>query len=184
MVGAARALVAGVALATLVGCGGSTSAGVSTSTSSSSSTSTSTTTASTLLAPTTGATAPPVTAHPATTTHATTATTRALPVTTVNLTVSDDGRTVTVAPGSTIVVVFDQTRWTLPPPAGTALHQQGVVTTPAKCVPGGVCGTTSGTYLAVAAGTAMITASRNYCGEAITCNGQKVSFAVDVVVNG
>jgi hypothetical protein len=99
--------------------------------------------------------------------------------------VSDDGRTVTVARGSTIVVVFDQTRWTLPPPGGTALHQQEVVTTPAaKCIPGGVCGTTSGTYLAVAAGTAVITASRTVCGEAITCNGQKVSFAVDVVITG
>lgn len=174
-----RALVAGVALTALVGCGGSSSAGVSTTTSTSSSTSSTSTTLTTLLAPTTATTAPRTT-----TTHPSTATTRALTATTVNLTVSDDGRTVPVARGSTIVVVFDQTRWTFPPPAGTALQQQGVVTTPARCVPGGVCGTTTATYRAVGDGTAVITASRTVCGEAITCNGQKVSFSVNVVVTG
>ena len=106
---------------------------------------------------------------------------------TVPLNDSDDGTTVRVKVGSTIVVVLNTTFWGFPaPPSPAVLRQVGgvtMVTVPLhSCVPGGGCGTTSATYQAVGLGQAQITASRTSCGEALLCTGKAGSYAVQVVV--
>ncbi len=80
---------------------------------------------------------------------------------TIHLVDSDNGTTVRVVKGTTIVVALSSTYWMFPaPPNAAVLQMVGAVTTmPAPigtCVPGGGCGTVSVTYTAVGAGQATI----------------------------
>ena len=118
---------------------------------------------------------------------ATTTTTTAVSPETVQLANKDDGTTVRVTKGTTIVVTLSSTYWKFPNPPNAAVLQPvgGVVTTPGApnaCVPGGGCGTVSVTYKAVGAGQAQITASRTTCGEALACTGSSGMFSVQVIV--
>jgi len=69
------------------------------------------------------------------------------------------------------------------------LQQVGAVTTTPSnpCIPLGGCGTVSVSYTAVAAGSAMITASRPTCGPSTPCgtgtSANTNSYRVEVVVS-
>ncbi len=176
------ALVTGLVVVASAGCGAGTA------TKTLATTSTMVTTTSTTLSPDTsssGATTPTtVGRHTATTT----ATTRPAPRSgTIQLTDRDDGTTVSVTKGTTIVVVLNSTYWKFPnPPNPAVVQQQGdvVVTAapPGTCIPGGGCGTSSVTSIAVGIGSAQISASRTTCGEAMLCTGKAGSYSVQIVV--
>jgi hypothetical protein len=105
------------------------------------------------------------------------------------LTDADDGKSITVRKGTTIVVVLNSTYWMFASSSnpGVLQPQGDPVTAPAPvgtCVPGGGCGTVSITYRAVGDGQATIAASRTSCGEAMTCTGKAGSYSVQVVVTG
>lgn len=66
------------------------------------------------------------------------------------------------------------------------LRQDGpTVTLPGpRCVPGGGCKPVMTLFTALQAGSAVITASRTSCGEAMACVGDQGSFEVTVTVTG
>ncbi|MGH9125539.1 MAG: hypothetical protein ACRDZ8_12550 [Acidimicrobiales bacterium] len=99
---------------------------------------------------------------------------------------TDNGATIHVVTGTTVLAVLDSLYWTFSPtsppgiltPAGNP-----VPVTVAGCVPGEGCGTVTATYTATSAGTAIIAASRTSCGEARSCTGNEGRYSVTVVVN-
>src|SRR5262249_28849687 len=105
---------------------------------------------------------------------------------TVAVTDADNGRTVTVAPGDRLTVTLGSTYWTFSGSSNAAvLRQVGQpVASPGTCPPGGGGGQVSGTFTAVQAGRADVTASRSSCGEALSCTGGAGSYRVTVVVGG
>lgn len=144
---------------------------------------TSTTTTSTTFTTTVPSSTVPTPATPVLTVHPTVPTTAAVRMT---LDESAAGTTVTVRPGTQIVVVLHSTYWMFPTkPDPAILMQVGALayapTMP--CIPGGGCGTVSATFQAVRAGQALISASRTSCGEAMGCTGNQGSFTVTVVIS-
>jgi len=153
-------------------------------------TTTSTTTSTTISSTTSVATTESTTGstRPTTVTAPTTTTVAGTPGT-IRLADAENGKTVTVTRGTTIVVVLNSTYWTFPtaPDAAVLQQQGGSTVTPAPvgtCVPGGGCGTASVTYKVVGAGRSQVTASRTTCGEAMGCVGNAGSYAVQIVVAG
>lgn len=102
------------------------------------------------------------------------------------LTDADNGRTVTIAPGGRVVVQLGSTYWTFDAPSNpSVLAAQGAQQTascPVKGLPGSGCGTATVTYAAAASGTAVVSAQRTTCGEAMLCPSGQGSFRVTVVV--
>jgi hypothetical protein len=95
--------------------------------------------------------------------------------------------TVTVARGSTITVVLHSTYWTIDPPGGPVLVAAGPQTyAPGQgcgaTVPGSGCGAVTLVVRAAAAGTAVITANRTSCGEALRCTPDQSTWRVTVRV--
>jgi hypothetical protein len=123
-------------------------------------------------------------------TTTTTSTTRpAATAVTKRLTETDDGTSISVAKGSTIIVVLSSTYWTYSTATNPSVLTRvaGPTTSPAhmgSCVPGAGCGTVSVTYRAVGVGHAQITASRTTCGEALACSGKAGAYAVQMMVTG
>jgi LPXTG-motif cell wall-anchored protein len=95
---------------------------------------------------------------------------------------ADKGKTVTAHPGDTIVVTLGATAWTIDPAQGAALTSQGEQTAAVTRPGPGAPGTTTRRYLAVAAGTATIKASRVSCGEALKCSPEQGAFTVTINV--
>ena len=102
---------------------------------------------------------------------------------------ADNGHTVRLAVGDTLVVTLTSTYWqfrTTAPPS--VLHLVSSQITPAttqngnRCVPGQGCGTNIATFLAATAGQATVAAARTTCGEAMLCTGGQGSFTLTVVV--
>lgn len=101
---------------------------------------------------------------------------------TVTVKDSDKGTTVSAHPGDTIVVTLGSTAWTIDAAKGAAITTQGEQTV-AVTRPGvGAPGTTSRRYLAVATGSATISASRLSCGEALKCSPEQGAFSVTIAV--
>ncbi len=104
----------------------------------------------------------------------------------MHLTEADNGRSVTVARGTTVQLVLGSTYWTVAPlPDGSVLRAAGApVVAPAigHCVAGQGCGTVTSTWIAVAPGSVTVTAGRTVCGEALACGPQQRSFRVVVTV--
>jgi hypothetical protein len=193
-----RVLAAAAALSLLLlgGCGSSTrtktaaDAGASTTTTTAPATTTTTAAAATttVTAPATTRPSGTTVTTPASRGTVTTATTQA-PARggTVQVGDKDNGMTVRVRIGSTVVVVLNSTYWGFASPSNGAVVRQvgGVTTVPAPigtCVVGGGCGTVSATYQAVAVGQSEISASRTTCGEALQCTGGAGSYSLQVVV--
>ena len=144
----------------------------------------------------TGATEPaspsasPAVATDTASTSTTTPSARPSPVpSTVEVTESDNGHTVTLRPGDTLVAVLHSTYWQFDPPSNPAvLRSEGrPVTSPApmgSCVPGGGCGTVTAHYQALSPGRSTVSAGRTSCGEALRCTGDAGSWSVTVVVSG
>ena len=97
----------------------------------------------------------------------------------------DNGGTVSVAVGDVVIVRLSADNWTIAPSTNAAVLR----TTGAqrqrrdpRCVPGGTCGTTRASFTALQQGSAVLSASRNYCGEAILCTPATDSWSVTVQV--
>ena len=99
---------------------------------------------------------------------------------------ADNGHTITLQTGQLLHVSLSSTYWTLADSSDpNVLRERGtpvVSPQPSACVPGAGCGTASAVYVAVAAGTAHVTASRTSCGEAMGCTGSSGSWSLTVVV--
>jgi hypothetical protein len=103
--------------------------------------------------------------------------------------VSDNanGRSVRLCPGQTIVLRLHSTYW-----EGIASTDVGVLRQlgptrvqlagASACVPGAGCGTLTTRFLAMAHGTARITAHRRLCGEDVECAPSQQVFTLTVVV--
>ncbi len=110
------------------------------------------------------------------------------PASTTELTEADNGRTVTVAVGATVTLVLHNIYWQVQdsskPSVLTMVGRpvySGAGTI--KCIPGTGCGTVTATFKAVAQGSALISASRSSCGEALQCTGGAGKFEVTVAVS-
>ncbi len=113
-------------------------------------------------------------------------------VRTVTLDEKANGSTVKVGVGDTVVVELHSTSWSaVASSASTALGQSGKPVTLAptasaspscRPLPGSGCGTVATTFVAHAAGSAQLTASRTQCGEARACPSDQRSFAVTVQI--
>lgn len=103
---------------------------------------------------------------------------------------AQNGQTITLQPGQTLIVKLSTTYWTIQGSSNAqALVSTGApVASPASlnsCHYGGCTaqgGTTSETFRAVAPGTATVTASRTTCGEAMGCVGATGQYALTVEV--
>ncbi|MFD1661696.1 hypothetical protein ACFSL4_26730 [Streptomyces caeni] len=94
------------------------------------------------------------------------------------------GTTVRVPTGTRVVVRLHSTYWSTP--AGSdprVLAPAGAGTTPAgTCRPGGGCGVSSAEFTARRSGTALVTARRDSCGEAMRCSPGQGRYEVTVTV--
>jgi hypothetical protein len=107
------------------------------------------------------------------------------------VTVSSDhanGRTFHVKVGERLNLILSSTYWQLRGNSAPAvLRQEGSATPlprPSTCpkIPGLGCTPVRTSFLAVAPGTAVITASRTTCGEALGCAPDQRHFRVTIVV--
>lgn len=96
----------------------------------------------------------------------------------------DNGHTVDVNFGDTIVVVLHSTYWTFAVPQ-TVLQPIGLPQpSPSSCgVTGGGCGTVTSTYNAGHVGETTLHAHRDSCGEAVRCTGSNADWSVTVRVS-
>ena len=89
-------------------------------------------------------------------------------------------------PGDTLVVTLASTYWTVQPASDPAvIDEMGsalIVPRIGGCVPGGGCGTVTATFVAHTHGTALLTATRTTCGEALLCQGGAGRFSLTVTV--
>jgi hypothetical protein len=98
---------------------------------------------------------------------------------------AQNGRSVTLHQGQTLVVTLASTYWSFQGSSNPkVLALVGTpVATPGSCSPpGSGCGTVSQTFRAVGAGTAQVTASRVSCGEALRCTGSAGHYQLTVQV--
>lgn len=100
---------------------------------------------------------------------------------------ASNGRTVKLAVGDKLELILGSSYWNFGgSSAPGVLHQMGVpvlVKTTKVCVPGGGCQPKKATFRALKPGTAVITAHRVSCGEALACAASKRDFKLTVVVS-
>lgn len=99
---------------------------------------------------------------------------------------NQNGKSVTMHPGQTLLVTLGSTYWTIQGSSDSQVLApvDKAVTTPQSCSapPGSGCGTVSQEFRAVRAGTAQVTASRVSCGEAMRCVGPAGQYQLTVQV--
>ncbi len=99
---------------------------------------------------------------------------------------NQNGKSVTMHPGQTLLVTLGSTYWTIQGSSDSLVLApvDKAVTTPQSCSapPGSGCGTVSQEFRAVRAGTAQVTASRVSCGEAMRCVGPAGQYQLTVQV--
>ena len=104
----------------------------------------------------------------------------------VTATDKDNGTTIAAKVGNRVDVVLGSTYWMFAPASDASvlslLGTPVVDAQPNGCVPGQGCGTTTASYDAVAPGTAVVSASRTSCGEAMRCTGTAGSYRVTITV--
>lgn len=102
----------------------------------------------------------------------------------VEVTDADNGQTITVSIGTIVDVVFSADNWNIQPSSNPAVLAMsgGPVQHQTQCIPGGTCGTTTAEFVAKQTGTATISATRTYCGEAIRCQPSTDTRTVGVTV--
>ena len=99
---------------------------------------------------------------------------------------SQNGKSVTMRPGQTLLVTLGSTYWTIQGSSDSQVLApvDKAVTSPQSCSapPGSGCGTVSQEFRAVSPGTAQVTASRVSCGEAMRCVGPAGQYQLTVQV--
>ena len=96
-----------------------------------------------------------------------------------------DGGRVSLRRGQKLRLVLHSTYWqvkSVSAPAVLRLVGGPVVTPKPGCVPGQGCGTVTVTYVAKANGSAVVSAGRTSCGEAMRCTGDAGRFRLTVLV--
>jgi len=101
---------------------------------------------------------------------------------------SANGKTVRVSVGERLELILASTYWQVNPSSAPAvLRQDGgtiLLPRPSDCptTPGLGCVPEQMTYVALKSGTAVITASRTTCGEALRCGPDQSHFRLTVIV--
>jgi hypothetical protein len=114
--------------------------------------------------------------------------TTALPVTRT-VTYRANGTAIVLHVGEVVRVLLGSTYWTIRGSSNTAvLAAAGPVEHVAQgsdssCVPGAGCGSVSQSFVARAAGRAVVSAHRVICGEAMACSPAQQDFTLTVVVS-
>lgn len=112
------------------------------------------------------------------------------PARTVQVDESNNGQALSLRPGDHLTVVLHSTYWKFNPPSDpTVISADGP---PAyagggpKCggPPGSGCGTVTARYTAVRTGSAVVSAGRTTCGEALRCSPAQSRWSVKVTVAG
>ncbi|MDH6123735.1 hypothetical protein [Kitasatospora sp. GP82] len=96
-----------------------------------------------------------------------------------------DRTTVRVAVGTGVRIDLHSTYWSaVTSSAPTVLRPSGAASTQAvpSCRPGSGCGAVTSDFVAAEAGSAVLTAQRTSCGEALACPPDSRSFTVTVQV--
>ena len=97
-----------------------------------------------------------------------------------------NGSTVHVAVGDKVAVILGSTYWNFAASSAPGVVRQigpvRLVHTTKTCVPGGGCQPKRATYKALSRGTAVISAHRVSCGEALACTGSRGRFRLTIVV--
>ena len=104
----------------------------------------------------------------------------------ISVTGRDNGRTITLKRGQRLRVVLSSTYWTFQNSSNRAVlsldGRPRITRRASGCVAGAGCGTVTATYVAKAAGPALVTATRTSCGEAMGCTDATGRYSLDVVV--
>lgn len=102
---------------------------------------------------------------------------------------SSNAKVVTVARGSHFTVTLHSTYWSIKPVTGHIVTQIGKTLVKGslmygtqRCVPGQGCGTVTANYVANAAGTVRLNASRTTCGEVLLCSKSQSHWTVVIRV--
>jgi hypothetical protein len=89
--------------------------------------------------------------------------------------------------GSRLRVVLSSTYWSVDPSSNPeVLRSNGASTIDPQmggCVPGAGCGTVTATFTATATGSAIVTATRTTCGEALACTGSNGHYTIAVIAS-
>jgi hypothetical protein len=98
-----------------------------------------------------------------------------------------NGKTISVRVGDRITLILASEYWTIRgSSAPTVLRQEGPTKTlapsPRNCPPGVGCRPLRTLFAALAPGTAVITAHRRTCGEALRCVGSQGHYRLTVIV--
>jgi len=105
----------------------------------------------------------------------------------LDVTESDNGRSLLVHVGSEVKLVLHNTYWQISKSSdatvlaivsGPTYSAAG----PIACIPGTGCGTVTTVFRAIAVGQATVTASRTSCGEVLECKAPDGAFRVTFVV--
>jgi hypothetical protein len=100
---------------------------------------------------------------------------------------TSNGTTMTLAVGQKLIVTLHSTYWQFGSPSNVAIVTPQGQAVAAVCsapppYPGSGCGTVTQGYHGVRAGTAVLNASRNSCGEALACRPDQSSWQLTVLV--
>jgi hypothetical protein len=97
-----------------------------------------------------------------------------------------NGTTVTVRVGTQVQLLLHSSYWGIKdssrPDVLTQVGAPAVVPSTRACAPGMGCSPVRATFRAMRAGTAVLTADRTTCGEALRCPPAKRHFQVTVIV--
>lgn len=97
-----------------------------------------------------------------------------------------NGKTIRIGVGDRVALILGSTYWTIRGSSAPAvLRQEGpakVLGSPRSCPPGVGCGSVRTSFTALSPGTAVITAHRNSCGEALRCVGSRGRFRLTVII--
>jgi hypothetical protein len=97
-----------------------------------------------------------------------------------------NGKTIRIGVGDRVELILGSTYWKIHgSSAPTVLRQDGptkLLGSPNSCPPGVGCGSVHTLFAALSRGTAVITAHRDSCGEALRCIGSRGRFRLTVLV--
>ena len=108
------------------------------------------------------------------------------PAPTIHLGDGDNGKRLTVDVGTRLDVALGSTYWTFQPSSNSAVLRAAgspSATPSPGCVPGGGCGTVTQAFVVNGAGTAILSAKRTSCGEALLCQPNQRLFKVTVTAH-
>jgi hypothetical protein len=105
----------------------------------------------------------------------------------LTVTQADNGRSLSMHIGQSLVVQLNNTYWAIDGSSEPGiLAPQGSVqveSSPGGCVPGQGCGTVTANFTAIRSGHSVVTASRRICGEVVLCGPGQRTFSVTVQVS-